>query len=163
MNYTKSEVVNLTEKWGIYCDVPFKLFPEAKELAARDWPGMDGRDIYIPDKIPLASYELEVDVIYRGDDDRMRENISSFIKFIYGRNIGAIGGRLALYDEYLGIGRKDLHVLSIDNEIYYDVDYDDEQCAKFKIKFKVEDPTTDLSPSVVDGKINDLKFLFYEG
>lgn len=156
--YTKGEVVNLTEKWGIYCDVPFKLFPEAKELAVRDWAGEDGRDVYIPKKIPLAAYELEVEVTYKGEDAKMRDNIEAFIKFIYGRNDGAVGGRLAIYDEYTGIGRKDIHVTSIDNDIYYDVDYDDEQCAKFNVKFQVEDPATDVKPSVSENKVNDLIF-----
>ena len=156
--YTKGEVVNLTEKWGIYCDVPFKLFPEAKELAVRDWAGEDGRDVYIPKKIPLAAYELEVEVTYKGEDAKMRDNIEAFIKFIYGRNDGAVGGRLAIYDEYTGIGRKDIHVTSIDNDIYYDVDYDDEQCAKFNVKFQVEDPATDVKPSVSGNKVNDLIF-----
>ena len=70
-NYTKSEVIDLMEKWGIYCDVPFKLFPEAKELPYRDWAGEDGRDVYVPKKIPLAAYELEVEVTYKGEDGKM--------------------------------------------------------------------------------------------
>ena len=157
-NYTKSEVVDLTEQWGIYCDVPFKLFPEAKELPYRDWAGEDGRDVYVPKKIPLAAYELEVEATYKGEDGKMRKNIEAFIKFIYGRNLNAVGGSLAIYDDYTGIGRKDIHVLSIDNDIYYDVDYDDEQCAKFNIKFQVEDPSTDVELVISENKVSDLKF-----
>ena len=73
-------------------------------------------------------------------------------------NSYTVGGSLAIYDDYTGIGRKDIHVLSIDNDFYYDVDYDDEQCAKFNIKFQVEDPTTDVEPFISGNKVSDLKF-----
>ena len=88
----------------------------------------------------------------------MRENIEAFIKFIYSRNLKADGGSIDIYDDYTGIRRKDIHVLSIDNDFYSDVDYDDEQCAKFNIKFQVEDPSTDVEPSISENKVSDLKF-----
>ena len=77
---------------------------------------------------------------------------------MYGRNDGAIGGRLAVYDEYTKLGRKDIHLTEVSEDIYYDVDYDDEQCAKFKIKLTVEDPSTDVLPVEVSGKVTDLNF-----
>lgn len=156
--YVKGTVVDLFEKFRIYCDVPFKLFPETKELVTREWPGEDGRDVYIPKKIPLASYDMDVECMYKGDDKKMRDNIESFLKYMYGRNDGAIGGRLAVYDEYTKLGRKDIHLTEVSEDIYYDVDYDDEQCAKFKIKLTVEDPSTDVLPVEVSGKVTDLNF-----
>ena len=88
----------------------------------------------------------------------MRGNIEAFLKFMYGRNGGATGGRLAVYDEYTKTGRKDIHLKEVGDDIYYDVDYDDEQFAKFKITLTVEDPSTDVVPVVSSGKVTDLNF-----
>lgn len=156
--YTKGAVVDLYEKYGICCDVPFKLFPETKELVTREWAGKDGRDVYIPKNIPLAAYDIDVECMYKGTDDKMRDNIEAFLKFMYGRNGGATGGRLAVYDEYTKIGRKDIHLKEVGEDIYYDVDYDDEQFAKFKITLTVEDPSTEVTVITEDGKVTDLKF-----
>ena len=157
--YEKGSMIETVRDFNILCyNFPFKILPEAKELPTRDWPGNDGRDVYIPTKIPMAHYEVEVEFIYKGEDDSMREKINNFIKFLYGRNEGAIGARLAIFDEYTGIGRKDVHVQSINDELFYDVDYDDEKCFKFKVKFVVEDPSTEVTPSVVSDVIVGLNF-----
>lgn len=156
--YTKGEVVDLYETYGICCDIPFKLFPETKELVTREWAGEDGRDVYIPKKIPLASYEIDVECMYKGSEDKMREDIGAFLKYMYGRNEEAAGSRLAVYDEYTKTGRKDIHLKEVSEDIYYDVDYDDEQFAKFKLKLVVEDPATDVTPVVTSNKVTDLKF-----
>lgn len=156
--YTKSAVIDLYEKYSIVCDVPFKLFPETKELVTREWAGEDGRDVYIPRSIPLAAYDIDVECTYKGTDSKMRENIESFLKLMYGRNDGAVGGRLAIYDEYTRLGRKDIHLREVSEDMYYNVDYDDEQCAKFKIKLTVEDPSTDVSIVMSGEEVTDLKF-----
>lgn len=158
--YTKGKLVDTMDDFKIHCsEFPFKLFPEAKELPTRDWAGEDGRDVYVPTTIPLASYEIEVEFIYRGDDGTMRKDIGDFLSFLYGRNDGAVGARLFIYDEQTEIGRKDVRVLSVDPEIYYDVDYDDEQVAKFKVKFSVEDPSTDVVPGIVSEKVVELNIV----
>ncbi|PTL34591.1 hypothetical protein C7120_08810 [Prevotella sp. oral taxon 376] len=162
--YTKGPVVDLLSMFKIAAkEFPFKKNPEAKELAARDWPGEDGRDVYIPDVIPMKNYDLEVEFLYKGTEKNISNDISSFIDFVYGRNANAVGGRLAIYDEYTKTGRKDIHVLSVDNDVYVYGDSDPDAVASFKVKFGVEDPTTDITPkfSTVAGghqSVSDLIF-----
>lgn len=161
--YKRGVVVDLLAKFNIAArEFPFKMNPEAKELSSRDWPGEDGRDVYIPKKIPMKNYDIEVEFLYRGTEATIGKDVSAFIDFIYGRNENAVGGRLAVYDEYTNTGRKDVHVLSVDNDLYEVDDSDPDAIASFKVKFSVEDPTTDVVPkkSVVSGEeiVSDLEF-----
>ena len=149
LTYQKGNVVDLLTRFHIACkSFPFKKHPEAKDLPARDWSGEDGRDIYIPKLIPMKHYDLEVEFLYKGTQDTISRDITDFIEFLYGRNSDAMGGRLAIYDEYVQMGRKDVHVLSIDNDVYECHDEDPDAVASFKVKFSVEDPVTDVVPDI---------------
>lgn len=169
-NYTHGSVVDLLDKFHIVCqEFPFKKNPKPKDLPTRDWAGEDGLDVYIPDEIPMKEYEVDVTFLYvrnisentavtDGETDEetrnklMRHDIGSFIDFIYGRikgddNDTVKSGRLAVYDEYCGIGRKDVVVAEVDTELFYISDIDSDVMAKFKVKFKVYDPTTAVMPA----------------
>ena len=156
-NYTKGKLIDTLADYKILCvEFPFMLFPEAKELPTRDWAGEDGTDVYVPESIPLASYEVEVEFVYSGSENTMRKDLGDFLAFLYGKNEGATGARLLVYDEATQTGRKDVRVKSVDNEVYYDVEYDNEQVAKFKVKFSVDDPSTNVNPVISQGKVVEL-------
>ena len=163
-SYRKGPVIDLLSKFNIACmEFPFKIFPEAKDLPVREWPGEDGRDVYIPSKIPMKNYDLEVEFVYKGTEKTIAKDITDFIEFIYGRNAEAVGGSLAIYDEYVRLGRKDVHVLSVDNTAYSCDDIDPDAVASFKVKFGVEDPTTKATAVYTVGPnkemvVSDLKF-----
>ncbi len=163
LTYTKGVVVDLLEKFNVGCEIfPFKVLPEAKELPKRDFPGEDGVEVYIPDKIPMKAYEIEVVFIYKGTEATMQEDLNNFIKFLYGRNSNATGGRLAIFDEHVKIGRKDVRCLKVSNDFFYDEDWDDDKLAGFKVTFEVDDPVTEVTPiySVEQGNkvVSDLTF-----
>lgn len=150
--YTKGSVVDLLEKFKVICqEFPFKKNPKPKDLPTRDWAGEDGLDVYIPDVIPVKNYEIEVSFLYVGTEQTIRADISNFIDFLYGRikgdeNDTVKSGRLSIYNEHTGMGRKDVVVAEVDNEIFYLTDCDTDAIAKFKIKFSVNDPTTVVTP-----------------
>lgn len=156
MDYTKGSVVDILSTYNIICqDFPFKKNPKAKDLPTRDWAGEDGADVYVPKKLPVKDYEIEVAFLHvhskttttEDRDNLMRQNISGFIDFLYGRNEGATGSRLVIYNEYVGMGRKDITVSEVDNELFYLSDDDPDAVARFKIKFHVYDPTTEVTPT----------------
>ena len=150
-DYTKGSIVDLLTAYKIICqDFPFKKNPKPKDLPTRDWAGEDGLDVYIPDQIPMKSYDIEVTFLYVGTVANIRTDISNFLDFICGRIKGnnsdtVKSGRLAIYNEYVGMGRKDVVVSDIDNEIYHATDCDPDAVAKFKVKFMVYDPTTEVT------------------
>lgn len=148
LEYTKGSVVDLLSEFNIVCqEFPFKKNPKPKDLPTRDWAGEDGLDVYIPKQLPVKHYDIEVNFLYKGTEATMRTDLNNFLDFLYGRNDGAVGSRLAIYNEYTGIGRKDIVVAEVENEIYYLTDSDVDAVAKFKIKFTVYDPTTDVTPA----------------
>ena len=159
MSYTKGDVVNLKTAFGIECEeMPFTLFPKSKDFATRDWAGSDGVDIYVPNKITLKEYDIEAKFIYQGTEATIHNDIKAFVNFLYGRNSGAVGGRLAIYDEHVKIGRKDVVVTEIGNELYHLTKNDTDAIARFKVKFKVCDPVTDVVPTYSDGIITAFTF-----
>lgn len=149
LEYTKGSVVNILDTFGVVCqEFPFKKNPEPKDLPARDWAGEDGLDVYVPTTLPVKSYDIDVNFLYKGTESNIRTDISLFLDFLYGRNGGAVGSRLAIYNTYTGIGRKDVVVSSVENEVFFINDGDPDTVAKFKIKFKVYDPVTEVTPTI---------------
>ena len=163
--YSKGSVVDIKETFGIFCrEFPFMKNPRSKALPTRDWPDEDGLDVYVPDTLPIKHYDIDVVFLYVGTEDNIGDNISNFIDFIYGRKKGNDGDTvqsalLAVYNEYVGMGRKDIVVSEVENEIFYISDNDPDAIAQFKVKFTVYDPTTIVSP-VKDssGKVTELSF-----
>ena len=97
--------------------------------------------------------------LYVGTENTIREDLSKFIDFLCGRipgkNTDSIqSGRLAIYDEHVGMGRKD----EVDNELFYCSEYDKDAVAKFKVKFTVYDPTTDVRESKTNGVVTNLSW-----
>ena len=164
-NYSKGSVVDILEDYNIaVIEFPFKKNPKAKSLPSRDWAGTDGLDVYVPvDGLPVNSYDLEVTFIYKGTEETIREDLSKFIDFLYGRipgrNSDSIqSGRLTVYDEHVGMGRKDVVVAEVDNELFYCSEYDTDAVAKFKVKFTVYDPVTDVWLAKNNGVVTNLSW-----
>ncbi len=163
--YLKGSVVDLKEAFNIVCqDFPFKKNPNPKDLPTRDWHDEDGSDVYVPDTLPIKHYDVDVTFLYVGTKPSIRTDISDFIDFIYGRKKGNDGdaiqsARLAVYNEYVGMGRKDIVVSEVKNEIFYCSDNDPDAVAKFSVKFTVYDPTTNVYPVTSStGKVTELNF-----
>ena len=164
ITYTQGSVVELLNKFKVVAmDFPFKKNPKPKDLPTRDWAGSDGLDVYVPDQIPMNSYDIDVTFLYVGTDGTIRTDLINFIDFLYGRskadsNDTVQSGRLAVYNEYTGIGRKDVVVSEIDNEVFDADASDPDAVAKFKVKFTVYDPTTDVSVIESQGTVTGLNF-----
>lgn len=164
-NYSKGSVVDLKESFNIICqDFPFKKNPKSKDLPSRDWYDEDGLDVYIPDTLPIKHYDFDVFFLYVGTKENIRADISKFIDFIYGRIKGNNGdsvksSRLAVYNEYVGMGRKDIVVSEVENTLFYLSNNDPDAIATFKVKFTVYDPTTVVTPvESSSGKVIELNF-----
>ena len=148
-------VVDTQEMFRVACqDFPFKKLPEIKELPKHDWYDENGDDVYIPiDGYKFKAYDVEATFLYFGTEQTMQNDISNFIEFIYGR-IDSSGSRissgivLAVYDEYTQIGRRGVVVTEVNNTLYFDVDFDPDAIAQFKIKFRITDPNTDITLTV---------------
>lgn len=157
--YTKGSVLDTFEEYNVICsDMPFVLFPEAKETVTLDWVGEDGVEAYIPHRLRVKDYDLEATFLYVGDHDNMRQDVDRFIKYLQGRisdvDENPAGARLAISEEYTQTGRKDVvFVNAAYPEWWNSREQDDEALAVFKVKFHVYDPMTDVVPIYSGSKV----------
>lgn len=139
-------VVNTYTEFGVVCqEIPFKHLPESKDLAKRDWYDEHGEDAYVPvDGLKFKAYDVEATFLYVGTELRMSGDLKNFIAFIYGKNSGG-SPILRIYDEYTQTGRRGVYVQSHSNDLFFFNDVSIEAIAKFKVKFRVTDPVTNIS------------------
>ena len=138
-------VIDTQKEYHVVCqEFPFKMMPETKELAKREWYDEHGDDVFIPsDGLKFKAYDLEVKFIYVGTEDTMQGNIGNFIRFLYGLNYGG-SPLLAVYDEYTKTGRRGIYVEGVDNDLFAYDDANVHVVAVFKVKFRVTDPVTEI-------------------
>lgn len=138
--------VDTYDRWGIVCkEFPFKLYGEAKELPSYDWKDMDGEDEYIPDTLPIAAYELEVEFVYKGEMNTANTNIKGFLDYLTGRD--GTGAELMVYDTYTRIGRQGVRFVSVEDDITWRQE-EGGDVVVFVVTFKVNDPVTDITLAV---------------
>ena len=138
-------VVDTLDNWGIVCkDFPFKLYGEAKELPSHDWKDEDGDDEYIPDVLPIAAYEMEVEFAYKGDMFTANSNIKGFLDYLTGRE--GDGAEFMCYDTYTKIGRQHMRFVSVGEDIFHR-ETESGDVIVFSVTFKVNDPVTDITLS----------------
>ena len=174
ISYTKGLPVDTLTAYNVVCrDFPFKLFPDTKDVVTKNWKGSHGADAYIPSVNMIKDYDIDVQFLYVGTHSNMRTQIGKFIKFLngmvgahivpsYGEEYDetAVGARLAIYDQYTQIGRKDIRVSSVEFGGWWDMpDFDTDCIADFKVRFHVFDPVTDVTPTYSGGQINTMVWI----
>lgn len=161
--YTKGNVCDTFAEFNIVCaDLPFKLYPEAKEVVTKDWVGEDGVEVYVPSQLRIKDYDIEATFLYVGDDrSAMREEIDEFLRYLQGRittvDNAPIGARLAISEEYTQTGRKDVVFVGVDFDTWWAwPEEDTEFIARFKVKFHVYDPVTNVGQVKTGDVVTDL-------
>lgn len=134
-------VFDTLERFGLYIKhSPFTLRPKPKNIISQTWKDQNGDDEYIPSVITHEPYEIELEFIYFRFDGMANVNIQAFIDAIEGK-------WLILYDCYTQIGRRAIYMIECDAEPTFKRrglnDY-----AHFKVKFKVNDPDTNVKLSI---------------
>lgn len=146
-------------RWGVWCkDIPFKIFDKVKEPAKRSWNDEHGDDEYIsPSGLWLESYEIEVEfgckkmtsvvgeeeVAYVND---VRASVGSFLEYLRS------SGMLKMYSSWTRTGRQEVRLVSVDDDAHWEPDEGDgQEFLVFKVRFKVNDPKTDVLMSELLG------------
>ena len=163
--YTKGSVIDTYDDFGVVCkEFAEDIMPEPKPAVTKDWPGEDGLEIYIPKNLPAKEFDVEAEFLIVGNqslaDDAATADAQSrrknFIKFLYGRNAGAVGSRLAIYDEHSGNGYKDVVVKKVLSDTSFRQSGGNEAVYLLKVTFTVYDPATDVTPSYTNNNLTGL-------
>lgn len=130
-----------SKDWGIWIkSVPFKIFPDMKEIPSRDWLDEHGDEEYIPTQPYYKAYEMECEFVYIGAYESANAQIRSFLTYL------AENGMFKLYDTYSKIGRTNVRYMSYSNDALYRKE-GNEDIVLFKVTLKINDPITEITLS----------------
>lgn len=139
--------------WGVWCkEIPFKIISGVKAPAKRSWNDEHGDDEYIsPDGLYLESYDMEVefgckkmagtqsgDVMASVSD--VRNSVGTFLEYL------RQSGFMKMYSGWTRTGRQNVRMDSVNDDAHWEPDEGDgQEFLVFKVKFKVNDPSTDVT------------------
>lgn len=125
-------------EWGIYIkSIPFKVFPDMKDVPSRDWMDENGDEEYIPDTPYFKAYEMECKFVFIGANGTANTQIRSFLEYL------ANGGMFRIYDTYTKIGRSEVRYVGYSEDILYRRD-EDNDIVVFSVILKVNNPIDEI-------------------
>lgn len=147
MSSTSEPVYESVNRWGVFCkEIPFALAGDMKKPAKNEWYDEHGDDEYIADGgLYMEAYTMEVEfgcqVLETGNRfnvivEDVRANVASFLQYL------RTSGMMKMYSSYTGVGRQSVRLDS-----YNDGEWINDNgitMLVFKIKFKVNDPVTEM-------------------
>lgn len=119
---------------------PFIIGGKPKNIATRKYYDEDGDYVFIPETIKYDGIDFSVKFAYKGAFETAGGNIANFMAFISGAEI-------SIYAEHLQIGRQRVRVAEpVEASKFYRTAKKD--VIEFEVKFRTEDPMTNISLSV---------------
>ena len=136
--------VHDSDEWGIrIMDVPFKVKGEAKDVPENDWKDGHGTEAFLPDELPVSSYDTTASLVFKGAKGTAGTKIKGFLDYL------ANGGYFKMYVEEFRMGRQHVRYSGYDPAAEYIEDDDDsadgEDIVTFKLKLRVDDPETQIT------------------
>lgn len=142
-----SPVKDLVADFSMVCtSFPFQLGFEAKEIYSDDWADEDGEDMADISTIKLKAYDLEAEIGYTGSD--FNSKLDALVGYLLGSDGNGI--KLKVYNPHTNIGRKGIRFVK------YEPEMSNPDMRTFKITFRVTEPASRVTPSIVNGVITDL-------
>lgn len=124
-------------KYNLYIKhVPFTVMSKVKNIITQTWKDEDGDDVFIPENIVHEAYDLELEFVYWDPTDSANAMIRQFIDEIKGK-------WLKVYDSYTKMGRQGVYVISADDDPRF-LRREGRDCLVFNVKFRVNDPNTNI-------------------
>ena len=138
--------IDTQDVWGIVCkDFPFKLYGDVKELPSQNWFDEHGNEEYIPNHLYINSYDITAEFAFKGTRESANAPIRGFLNYLSGNDGLNQGAELSVYDTYTKIGRQKVRYISVSDELIIARDDSNGDVFTFKVKFRVNDPITDIT------------------
>lgn len=135
---TTGASVRDSREWNIYVkSVPFKVFPDMKDVPANDWYDQNGDDEYIPSPPYYKAYEIDCEFVFVGENGTANAQIKSLLKYL------SESVMFKFYDTHSKIGRTNVRYVSTDDDVLYRKDGRND-IVVFSVTLKVNDPLTDI-------------------
>lgn len=136
-----SSLVKDSKDFNIWVkSVPFRLFPNMKELPSRSWIDQNGDDEYIPDNPIYEAYNISCQFVYIGKYELANTQIRAFLQYL------AEDGMFSFYDTYTKIGRTNVRYVSTDDnpDVFYRKEGSND-IVQFTVTLKINDPITNIT------------------
>ena len=134
--------VHDSTEWNIWITkYPFKVKGEAKDLPTNDWFDENGKEVFLPDKLPIKAYETTIEFVFKGTKGTAGTKIKSFLDYL------ANGGYFKMYCEWCKHGLQNVRYVSYDpNAEYIDNEDSDPESSiiTFKVRLAIDDPETSI-------------------
>ena len=123
---------DISTYYNITCkSIPFKPFPDLKDIPKREWFDQQGDDEFIPANPVFKAYEIDMPMSFVGVLNDARDSIYSFLQYLQ-------GAEFSVYDEYKQKGVRARYVTYNDDAFFRrDIDV-----VSFSVKLKVNNPLT---------------------
>jgi len=127
------------ESYGLWIKhIPFISYPQIKELTKQDWIDEQGEDVWLPTTgVMQSAFDMEVEFVYYAKDGMANERINAFIDRIKGK-------WLKVYDSYTRKGYRGVYLTEFGSEPTFRR-RGLQDSVQFKVKFRVNDPATDVA------------------
>lgn len=134
---------NIREYFGfVIQELPFESSTDVKDVDTVDYFDEDGSNEWMPTHLRIKSYEMKVKFISKGTKDELYARYSLLRNYLLGRD--NTGVAFMLYDDYHGIGRKDIRLQKLDDDAEYEPLNDGSFVFCIEATFKVNDPITEV-------------------
>ena len=144
---------NIREHFGfVIQELPFDLSTDVKDVDTVDYFDEDGSNEWMPAHLRIKSYDMKVKFISKGTKEELYTRYSRLRNYLLGRD--NTGVAFMIYDEYHGIGRKDIRLQKLDDEAEYEALNDGGYVFSIEATFKVNDPLTEVFYDSATGTID---------
>jgi hypothetical protein len=136
--------VHDSTEWNIWITkYPFKVKGDAKDVPSNDWYDENGKEVFLPDKLPIKAYETTIEFVFKGTKGTERTQIKSFLDYL------SNNGYFKMYCEWCKQGLQHIRYITYDPNAEYIDNDDSDATAKniitFKVKLGVDDPETSIT------------------
>lgn len=136
---TDNAPVRDSKEWNIWIQsVPFKVFPDLKDIPSREWLDENGSDEFIPDDPKYKAYEIDCEFLYIGSYESANAQIQSFLSYL------SSGGAFMFYDAYTKIGRTNVRYVSNNEDVFHRREGSTDK-VMFVVTIKVNDPFSNIT------------------
>lgn len=116
------DAVDTDARWGLRCSsFPYAVGGDAKDLPQNDWGDEDGVEEYYPEEgLPLKSYDIDVELVGKGDGAELAERVDGFLAYLTGRD--GTGCLMDVWSEHTGEVKRRVRFVKMDETPAYTTD-----------------------------------------
>lgn len=134
---------NIMEHFGfVIRELPFNLTVDVKDVDKNDFFDEDGDIEWAQNRLRAKAYEMKVKFISKGTKEELYDRYTVLRNYLLG--IDNTGTVFMMYEDWHGVGRKDMRLVKFEDDAEYEPLNDGGYVLSFDAVLKVNDPITEI-------------------